>query len=280
MSIDNAVNTTLSDGSTLLCVKPTQVSVDFALEQRKPRWYDPLMDEIDPDSRKKALITIRPYLRAARNRADLTQDEIAAIIRVSQWTVGRIETPGESAADGLILKIIKLLETQLWQIAIDEQSDNLKNALQSLGLQQKSDNATTTRAAGDGSAELVPRYQTWLPREGTSMAVSAAPQGHEIRPDISASDALYALPVVGDSMRPRYKSGEMLYVDPAVRPEIGKDCVVYNRDRSRAELGELTHMTAKLWRIVQRSETVHQATLDLPVTEWPTCEKIVWHDPR
>jgi hypothetical protein len=86
----------------------------------------------------------------------------------------------------------------------------------------------------------------------------------------------YSFEMIGNSMAPRIRSGETIYADPAVKPEIGDDCVFWNMQQ-RAIVGELLATTAETWRIGQwrgRGDEIDRAVLDLPHSEWPMCHCI------
>jgi hypothetical protein len=95
------------------------------------------------------------------------------------------------------------------------------------------------------------------------------------RPSEAASriDLILARPcqfkMIGDSMRPRYRPGEMIYVDPALAPKLDEHHVFFNEQR-QAIVGRLIAMSPAMWRIAQRAETIRdhrvtrQRVADLP----------------
>jgi hypothetical protein len=92
-----------------------------------------------------------------------------------------------------------------------------------------------------------------------------------ISPDGEFAGA-YSFEMIGDSMSPRYKPGDTIYVDPALPPKVGEDCVFWNQQQ--AIVGELIELSLEMWRIGQRPETIHEIILELPVREWPICHAV------
>jgi phage repressor protein C with HTH and peptisase S24 domain len=94
----------------------------------------------------------------------------------------------------------------------------------------------------------------------------------------SAIDLILARPyqfkMIGDSMRPRYRPGETVYVDPALAPEPDEDHVFFNEQR-QAIVGRLIAMSRETWRIAQRAETIRETIIELPVSEWRICHGII-----
>ena len=87
----------------------------------------------------------------------------------------------------------------------------------------------------------------------------------------------YRFKMVGNSMSPRYRDGETIYVDPALPPAIDEDHVFLNEQR-HAIVGTLLEMiTPDTWRIAQwreKGDEIDQTILQLSVSEWPLIHRI------
>ena len=54
-------------------------------------------------------------------------------------------------------------------------------------------------------------------------------------PSIASNRKVYALFIKGDSMEPRYRAGDLVYVDPRRDPHVGEDVIVQLVDEPRAD---------------------------------------------
>lgn len=61
----------------------------------------------------------------------------------------------------------------------------------------------------------------------------------------------FVMYVAGDSMRPKYRSGQMVSVHPYKRPEIEHDCVIVFKDEGNAILKEFAGETETDWKVRQ-----------------------------
>jgi hypothetical protein len=92
----------------------------------------------------------------------------------------------------------------------------------------------------------------------------------------SGIDLILARPhqfkMIGDSMRPRYRPGEMIYVDPALAPKLDEDYVFFNEQRHDSQqahrdvAGDVAHRSPR----GDDSRDDHRVA----VSEWPTCHGI------
>jgi hypothetical protein len=88
----------------------------------------------------------------------------------------------------------------------------------------------------------------------------------------------YQFKMVGNSMSPRYREGDTIYVDPTLLPEMDQDHVFLNRER-RAIVGKLLLAPPSIWRIEQlrghaTEKMVRETVIELSVNEWPLCHPI------
>ena len=82
--------------------------------------------------------------------------------------------------------------------------------------------------AAQTSIKDLPQYgQARAGRDGFSLPAGAEAMSHIARPFfLDGVGTAYAVYVNGDSMEPRFRHGELLFVDPSRPPKRGDDCVV------------------------------------------------------
>jgi phage repressor protein C with HTH and peptisase S24 domain len=102
-------------------------------------------------------------------------------------------------------------------------------------------------------------------------------------PALEGRNDIYALTVVGESMRPRYDPGDPVYVDPKAQPRIGDDVVVYlRRPEGEGErifsvlVKQLARRTSSFIELTQyRPET----TFVVPIGEIAKIDRIIpWRE--
>ena len=276
--MDEPGNTDQCGASTPICVEKDEDHVDLVLDPKSRRRYRRNMTK----KPTHGLRGIKPeYLSdafdLARRTRGTSQGDIARKIGCDQQTVSRI-LRGETREGGWKWPIIQYLESELWHVAADKHLQNLTKDLLSLGLQPKGDTDMTIAGAEqvDTQSEYTfDLFEPWIGRGDAMMTFPARPTAKIRQPNFPHSAKAYAFRMIGDMMRPRYKSGEILDVDPAQEPQIGEDCVFYNAERTRARVGELVGVSPTAWRIVTRPETRQEEGHDLAISEWPICEVIM-----
>lgn len=223
----------------------------------------------------------QPYLKEAsllaKQNRDVSQGDIARAIGCDQQTISRV-VRGETRSGGWRWPLIRFLAPELWQVASEKNSSNLINELRSLGLQPKDDVVMTIAEKEQPGAETeysFDLFEPWMGRGDMVMIFPHKPSAKTIPPNFPLSLRAYAFRMVGDMMRPTYRNGEIIYVDPGKDPEIGDDCVILSADRTRARVGHLIAISPAAWRITMRPETRFEETHELQISEWPFCEKIV-----
>lgn len=212
----------------------------------------------------------------AKQNRDVSQQDIAAAIGCDQQTISRI-LRGETRSGGFKWPLIRFLAPELWQIAHEKNSLNVINELRNLGLQPKDDNTIKRAELGGTPPEYT--FDLFEPRLGRgddkTMVFPARPSAKTLPPNFPHSSKAYAFRMIGDMMRPTYRSGEEVYVDPGDEPQMGDDCLFLDATRTRTRIGHLISMSPSTWRITTRPETRMEEGHDLLVSEWPFCEKIV-----
>lgn len=70
-------------------------------------------------------------------------------------------------------------------------------------------------------------------------------------PSVFKVRGAFAMQVAGDSMFPRYKSGEKVWIHPRQVPVIGQDCVIVSAPDGNASVKEFRGETATEWKFYQ-----------------------------
>src|SRR5258705_7764378 len=175
--------------NTDLCASSTSTGVDYVLDPKPKRRYRRHM------TRRKDIEKIPgSAIRAAREALELSQGELANAVHSSQQIISRIEK-GEIKGGGTKADVISRL-----------------------GLQLPRDNGTTTlsrvRAVVPGPLYDLPLFE---PRagEGGYMTVAKEAFAKVRRPEFIAEvESAYALTIRDDTMSPRFRRRERLYINP------------------------------------------------------------------
>lgn len=154
--------------------------------------------------------TIGKKIQAARREQDITAEQLAEMIDISQPHMSRLENGGTVPSLDKILEIAKVLEIPASSLLGDE----------------------------FGVADL-PHYQTRPIRVVSSVQAGLFTDipldSWEEDPVFSTkkvSDSAFGLVVQGDSMAERFQEGDVIIVDPEKPVYIGDLCVVTVRDEA------------------------------------------------
>jgi len=202
-------------------------------------------------------------IRKAREEAGLSQQELADEVGTRQQTIDKIEKyDPQRPKSGIKGSITKA------------------NVIAHLGLQPSRDNGTTAISLRRGRADVSRPHDLPLfsPRlgEGGHMAVPKEASALIKRPQLLAdADESYAIKMVGNTMVPRFRHNETLYVDPTFKPEDDKErgeFVFYSPNRRSAQVRQLLRQTAEHWVVAQYNPPKEMTLLK---KAWPACERIV-----
>jgi SOS-response transcriptional repressor LexA len=154
-----------------------------------------------------------------------TQSAVAKKAGVSQSTVGRL-LRGEVASS---FETVERIATVLG-VPIDKPTEKEPPS--------GADGIALTTIESSHRVPLI----SWIQAGAFAQSVDLYPPGDAERwmecPKKCGSRA-FALRVEGESMKPLYESGDIIYVDPDVRPANGKDVVVRLDDRDEATFKRL-----------------------------------------
>jgi phage repressor protein C with HTH and peptisase S24 domain len=276
MSIDASDNTNLCDQSTQICVEATQLGAHFVLAQKRKRWHRSGMGQKKTAIPDDLSLIAGAQLTAAlllRQKNKLNATQYAKTIHTTQQNVSRVlRDEGGSKTGGVKFKMIRDLTPELLALGLKKQLRTLGLQLQNVsGMTEPRQEAPQIGQDVRGAYDLPLFKARWT--EGGVMAIAATADHHTKRPEyLSENGKSYAVEMVGDSMSPKYEDGDTLYVDPKVKPEIGKSCVLLKADRRIIKICTLVGMTAEAWRVQHLKPPAEPA--ELLITEWPFCEAI------
>ncbi|WP_083846093.1 S24 family peptidase [Sinorhizobium sojae] len=113
-----------------------------------------------------------------------------------------------------------------------------------------------------------------------SLLVSPEPIDYVKRPEpLARAKNGYGLYVVGDSMEPAFRQGDLALIHPNIPPTAGDEVVVCSIDVNGdhyAVLKQLTKVTAEKWHLKQYNPPHGEpAEFTLDRKEWPVCHLVV-----
>jgi SOS-response transcriptional repressor LexA len=167
---------------------------------------------------------INERIKSKRKELKLTQSDVAKSIKVSrvsitQWELGDTSPNGEN-----LNKLSKVLQTSVdWLLYGKINTEN------------------TTRMNSYPNNKKVPLINWVQAGSWAEIADSFQPDDTENSypcPE-KHSDNTFALSVIGESMYPEYKSGEIIYVDPCKEAISGSDVVVMQNGDTEATFKQL-----------------------------------------
>lgn len=274
--MDEADNTDMCGASTPEHAENTQEDVVIVLDSKRRRRLRRIMTR-KPTYGLGAIKSehLRAACELAKINRGLSQEQIALAIGCPQQTISAL-TLGKIQGGEWKLPLVRFLAPELWQTATERNIVSLIKILRDLGLQLKDDDVMTL-AQNNSRAVGVPGYtfdlyEPRLAREEGIMVFPSQPTAKTLPPNFAHSPQSYAFKMVGDSLQPFANAGEEVFVDPSIAPQIGNKCVFLSADRSRTRAGMLVAILPDFWRIARLDV---EAYLDLPISEWPICEKIV-----
>ncbi len=204
-------------------------------------------------------------VKERRDALGMSQEELAAQAGTSQGTIDKIEND-RSLRSKFLPAVFNVLGLPLELLT----NDAAKQAAQ----------AIVPRDSLVGGADL-PIYTAV--RAGAiddSILVSPDPIDYVKRPEpLARATKGYGLYVIGDSMEPAFRQGDLALVHPNVPPKAGDEVVVCSIDTDGehyAVIKLLTKVTADKWHLRQYNPGPGEpAEFTLDRREWPTCHLVV-----
>jgi phage repressor protein C with HTH and peptisase S24 domain len=162
-----------------------------------------------------AIVKLGARIKHFRKARKLTMAELSEMIDVSQPAISQWETGKDCPSSHMMVKLLKALK-----ITTDELFDEAP--------------LTSNVEGGPGQASQIPLMPVDVPVYGTAVGGSEGDFSFNgqvsdyVRrpPGVLKLKNMYALWVVGDSMAPWNKKGDLIYITPARTPVVGDYVVV------------------------------------------------------
>ena len=207
-------------------------------------------------------MTLKENVKQRRLAKGLTQDQLAALAKVSQQVIADIES-GRTREPRRLHAIAAALDATVHEL------DPTVPAQPILGNTGRSGpmvaigerNLPVYAAAEGGNGAMI---VSWEPIEFTSRPA----------PLLNIRDG-YGIYIVGDSMFPAYEPGDIALVNPHVQPRPHQDAIFFKskqHDGSEALVKRLLKMTLAEWKVQQWNP---QKELILPRSEWKEAHLVV-----
>jgi phage repressor protein C with HTH and peptisase S24 domain len=223
---------------------------------------------------------IAAIIKSRRDELDLSQDALAEMVGTSQTTIEKIENR-KTLNSRFLPKIFGALGLPLDMLVSSEKRVGVDYALvdgkqRLLAIEAKS-------VPGDqlvGEKDL-PIYSAVRAGSFTdSVLVSPDAIDYVRRPEpLQRARNGYGLYVMGDSMEPAYRQGDLALIHPNLPPKAGDEVVVCSVDADGefyALIKQLVRATADKWYLRQYNPgpgEEREFTLDR--REWPVCHLVV-----
>lgn len=206
-------------------------------------------------------------IRSAREAKDWSQDDLAAHAKVSQQTIGKLET-GAARSSKFIARIAAALDVQVGELDPDfamvariDARGNFRPPPDFFGDRD----LPVYSAAEGGPGEMVVSTEAieWVPRPWFMKEVKEG----------------FAILIVGESMEPAYEPGDMAIVNPRLTPLRNKDAIFTTGEHGgvaggefKATIKRLVRSDAKSWHVRQFNEPREFA---LERKDWPKALRVV-----
>jgi transcriptional regulator with XRE-family HTH domain len=187
-------------------------------------------------------------IRVKREKLGLTQAELAGRVGTIQQTVDRIER------------------------GLTGWSRYLSPILNELGLQDPTAPQPAERGRARETADEIPIYAT---REGEGDTIDVMPGygGTFPRPGtLYNATGIYAVYMHGNKMSPRFRSGDLLVVNPHQPARAPASAVFLTAKKDKLIIGDLERETASEWVVKRYAPKQHEIVLRKK--DYPFCETI------
>lgn len=207
-------------------------------------------------------MALKDNVKRLREKASLSQQELATAIGVRQNTIASIET-GKTKRTKYLADIARALRVTVEDL--DPEVESNPSTRETLTTQQN-------LLVGERN---LPVYAAAEGGRGT-LIVSSDPVDYVKRPEPLANvrDG-YGILVVGDSMTPAYRPGDTILVHPHLPANPDTEVVLYGLDEDGDELVTIKYLvkyTSKDWHLRQ----YHPAKeFTLPRSQWTKCHRVV-----
>ena len=259
--------------------------MSYLWTNRQPFFQDILPKVKKPFLRHFPDMTKRADIKALRKQAGLTQTGLAeAIGWTDQSAISKLER-GERASTRLKLRLAQFFNVPVESI-IDGES-LAPDGLQTSGYTFDNIPSPNAAPADPQTAPLPPRSQMGadVPVYGTAAGslgtgafqLDMESQIDRVRrpPGVANATDVYAMYVTGDSMEPKYASGDLIYVSARRPARVGDDVVVQTRTSEDADpqafVKRLARRTEKTLMLEQHNPS---ATIEVPTGTVVTVHRV------
>jgi phage repressor protein C with HTH and peptisase S24 domain len=167
---------------------------------------------------------IGAVIRAARERRDLSQAKLGAMIGVKQASIQAVET-GDTARSKFLPEIARALQIPPADVGLPS-SDPPAEAKVAQEAMPGPDLAPSDIGARDVPVLGTAMGGTSADERGVDFWLSGEVENHVARPKgLARASNVFCLYIGGDSMEPRFEERDMVFVQKTM-PGIGDDCVI------------------------------------------------------
>ncbi len=227
-------------------------------------------------------------IRTARQRLGLSQAQLAEIAGVTQATIAKIEA-GQTVRTRFLAEIGRALGVPAADM-IDWHNRDAADAAVETSMATVAVRGSRIPASAPPDA-AVPQYLTQLPRDqllgGTDLPVFGTVEGgpgqfiindepidYVARPSpLRYVRDGYGVIVVGESMVPVFRPGDIALVHPHLPPRVNDACVFFSEDPPRATIKEYVAQTEDVWRV--RRYQPQEEIFELDKAEWGRAAVVV-----
>ncbi len=216
---------------------------------------------------------IAKTVKTRREELGWSQGKLAQIVSTSQATIDKIEN-GRSTRSKFLPQIYHALGLPLEGIVSSESVVD--------GFQRLTAIASHSRPADEivGKPDLPILSSIPGGSFGDTVIVSREHIDYVLRPEpLAKAKNGYGLYVVGNTMEPVYRHGDLALIHPNIPPRPGDEVLVCSVDKNnefKALLKLLVGVTDEEWRLKQYNPPLgEKAEFSLNRQEWPICHLVV-----
>lgn len=216
-------------------------------------------------------------IRAERKRRGWSQKDLADRVGISQVAIMKIER-GETTKSKFFPKIAQTLEIDLAELDPSLTHGSLVPMLKN----KKTTSAGSPSVYRFEQEQLLGRNDLpvfSIAQGGPgALVLSNQPFRTIARPqNLQTIENAFGILIVGSSMSPEYREGDIAYVDPNLPPRVGDACLFQKEEHGTAEaaikyLDKSPHHSEDVWHVRQQTP---EKRFMLKKAEWPKCFVLV-----
>jgi transcriptional regulator with XRE-family HTH domain len=234
------------------------------------------------------MVTFGEFVRQRRKDLGLSQQQLADATHYSKPAIGKIER-GETAAPGrleILAQVLQVEVSYLKRLADEAAVEQDKPSKRQITADMSFDYSTGSKRAAGFKPDITPGRDLVGHRNLPIYAAAMGGMGHQIvtfdaidyvkRPSVleAVKDA-YGIYIVGDSMIPAFRPGDLALVHPHLPPAHGADVVLYHGTQDHEVeciIKHLTRYSDSTWYLEQFNPLM---TLQESRADWPICHRVV-----